>query len=275
MRLFRGLIALFITATAFTGCNIINPAEQIPTYIKVDSFTLKANPVLAPQPYLSSQITSVWAYYNGINIGAFDLPAQIPVIANGRGTLTLEPAVALNGLNNFVAIYPFYQNDTFSFDAKPGQVISHEGTTKFYNNIVRNYGFTFKQDTIASVPVNYDYANATYIINLPSANDSCVWYSISSYYWEQNVDAYLEFDYIGTNSFYIGVQSNLNGTGVYKLLYLAGINPSTTWKKFYLGLKDYRAQYKADNYNFFIKSSLDPGSNSGQVKIKNLQFIHF
>ena len=59
------------------GCNIINPHEQTPTYIHVDSFVFQYNSAV---PFTTSHdIRTVWAYYNNNPVGTFDLPATFPV----------------------------------------------------------------------------------------------------------------------------------------------------------------------------------------------------
>ena len=81
--------------------NTINPKEQIPTYIHIDSIQFNANPALLGITK-SHQITVAWVYYNNGLIGTYDLPATITVPMGGdsAGHLQVAPGIAINGLNN-------------------------------------------------------------------------------------------------------------------------------------------------------------------------------
>ncbi len=279
---FKYILLLFLAGTVAQSCNIINPAEKTPTYIHVDSFSFGPNAAVTPTPALTHQINTVWAFYNGTEIGIFDLPATFPVLATGSGTLTLYPGIAVDGLNNFLSIYPFYRPDTSTLIAQPAKVINYSPKSAFFtgakcNPISSSIATGFKPDSNATVYM-VDSDGVIYI-RLKNQNDSSESYTGASYTIAQGVEAYLEFDYKNTNSFYVGVQANLAGTGYVNKVYLSGVSPSATWQKFYLSLKDFVAQYKGTSYNFFIKASLDQNfidaGTSSEVLLKNVQIIHY
>jgi hypothetical protein len=80
------------------GCNAINPAEKVPTYIQIDSVQV-LNMVPAKHGSVSHKITDVWVYYNLQLLGAFELPAKIPVLADGKGQLQVVAGIWDNGLS--------------------------------------------------------------------------------------------------------------------------------------------------------------------------------
>ena len=73
----------------------------------------------------SSKISSVWIHINNYNLGAFELPAQIPVLidTNGSYDLKIEPGIDINGVSSFRGIYPFYNPIEMSVDLKKGETI--------------------------------------------------------------------------------------------------------------------------------------------------------
>ena len=58
----------------FPACNLINPKEQVPTYLHLDRFTF-SNPDSSYTGSSSHDIPSAWVYVNDQPVGTFDLPA--------------------------------------------------------------------------------------------------------------------------------------------------------------------------------------------------------
>ena len=274
------------------GCNIKNPKEVTPTYIRVDSFNFVDNPkVIKPKLSLSHQITAVAAYYNGVAIGIFDLPVTFPVIATDRGKLMLRPVISMFGLNNFLTSYPFYISDTFSFDAQPGKVISHIPKTHYYDSTKHYLDIDFEIATLpyftqvdGKVPINTTNNRANVfegtgsgMISLKVAGDDtlCEIKVAKTFNIPPLTDAYIELNYKCTVPFYLGMRANLDNSASYVQRYLSGVKESDHWQKFYLALKDFAGQYPADNYELFIKASLPAGVESGTVILDNVQLVYF
>jgi len=246
------------------GCKTKSNKQDV-TYVHIDSFKFVANPVL-PSVTLSHQITGVSVYYNNEFLGVFSLPATIPVAAAGTCSLAFLPCVNEYGQNSQVAPYPFYRADTFSFTAKPGKIVTYEGTTSFYSNVninvISNFetGLTNFYLAKGSVPMTLVTAaspglgsmifegsgsGSVYLTNpgVDSSADSTV-----SCLIPPGV-AFIEFNYKSDLPFYIGIQSNL--AGLFSVpLYIAGIYPIGYWQKIYIKVSDYTAAYEGSTYNF-------------------------
>jgi len=85
--------------------------------------------------------------------------------------------------------------------------------------------------------------------------------------------AYIEFDYKCTVPFSIGMESKLTATFSSGQYYIAGVNPTTQWRKFYMNVTGFISSYNSDNYKFYIKTSLPAGVTSGNVLIDNIKLI--
>ena len=86
-------IAIF-TALCLQSCKVINPPEVIPTYIYISDITVNAN--ASTQGSSSDNIVDAWIYIDGSLIGTFELPAKIPVIAEGDYTLQVYGGIKNN-----------------------------------------------------------------------------------------------------------------------------------------------------------------------------------
>lgn len=288
---FRTILSALWGTVLLGACNIINPTEVTPTYVHIDSFTFKRNPNLPSSLTMSHQINSVWVYFNNNPIGVFDLPVTLPVLASAEGKISVAPGVSVAGLNSFLVRYPFYTGDTITLKPDPGKVVNIQPKTSFYN-AVRNYpagGLNFENlitgfdqvdgsvaITIASDTGEVFEGDYSGLIQMNRPNDT-----LSESKWNTdfsvplNADAYIELNYKCDVPFYIGLQANMSGSGVVFKRYLAGVNASDHWQKFYLAIKDFVAQYNADNYTLFIKSYLPDDKTTGKVLLDNIQVIYF
>ena len=113
-------------------------------------------------------------------------------------------------------------------------------------------------------------ANLAQFINISVLSDNL---SKDSLVIPANTPAYIEFDYKSTVPFYVGLEAVI--AGVTNDVPLSGIKPSADWKKFYLSVADFEAQYQASFYYFHLHVSLPAGQQSGTFEIANVQLVCF
>jgi len=283
----KSLFPVLLAVVAFYSCNLTRSAQPEPTYIHIDSFSFSPSSVSGVTTH---EITSVWAYYNNNPIGTFDLPATIPVIANGSGVLELSPGITIDGLNALTGAYPFYQIDTFSFTAQPGKIINHEAHTQFYDDVViktiadftiSNEFYLWKQG--GQVPITRPLVDSETeggnngqlgSIYITAAGDSSVDSSALAFPIPSG-SAFIELDYTCDMSFSIGLQANIVGGISASPFYFVGVFPSGQWQKMYVNVADFAAQYKAESYNLYIKAVLPPGQAAGRVLLDNIQLVAY
>jgi hypothetical protein len=281
------LVFLLSCGLFWQGCNIINPHEQTPTYVHVDSFSFQKNPLI--NSTASHQITQVWAYYNNNTIGIFDLPATFPVLTNGSdsGSLELAPAVVIDGQNNFLGVYPFYSLYSAPLKSQPGKIINYQPTTELYSNVkVYNisdfegsshfqlWGGNIPMTVVTDPSMVFEGGGSGSIL-LSNPGDSSVDSTVTAFAIPSGA-AFIEFDYKSDLQFYVGLQANEGVIASTTAYYLAGIQPSQPsdrWQKFYLSVADFAAQYKGTTYNLYIKTSLSAGISHGRLLLDNIQLV--
>lgn len=115
MRIFLlSACALFI----LQGCDLFDKEEDIPGFIYIDSADLVTIP--ETEGANTNGIVDVHAFANGQYLGAYELPANIPVYASGTTTFTLSAGIKNNGLAANRIIYPFYANTYTDVTLIPG-----------------------------------------------------------------------------------------------------------------------------------------------------------
>src|SRR4249919_1549142 len=84
---------LVIFVFLFSSCEIINPSEPIPAYIKIDKFDITPTPSLGTD---SSKITNVFVYMDAEFQGGYSLPAHFPVIGTGEHKFLFYSGITVN-----------------------------------------------------------------------------------------------------------------------------------------------------------------------------------
>lgn len=277
------VVFLSLSSLCFSACDKINVPDPVPTYIHIDSFLFKKNPKVLADSLMN--INAVWVYYNGNAVGEFDLPATFPVIASGVGQLMLMPAIPFEGQNDHEGNYPFYTNDTFTFNALPGKVITHVPVTGYYtatkitsiSDFIGITGFSNAGGTVGMVLNTADalkYHGQTtggIFLNLPG--DSSIIVSNNPVTITAN-ENFIEFDYKSTVPFSINLQPD---SGAYSgtIAFIAGVMPAKEWQKFYVYVSGYAGKTQGETYNLYIKAVLPPEQQNGAILLANLNLLSF
>lgn len=101
-------ITIAILALIVLSCNVINPPEKIPSYLYINDINVNAN--VATQGTTNDNIVDAWVYVNGSLIGTYELPAKIPVIADGNYDLEVFAGIKRSGFVAQREIYPFFES---------------------------------------------------------------------------------------------------------------------------------------------------------------------
>jgi hypothetical protein len=272
-------IPLFFSLVLLGSCDIVNPAEPIPTYIHIDSFQFIQTPNTGTA---SQKITSVWVYLDGKDVGAFDLPATIPIIAEKAGQIRVSPGVTYSGLNDILTPYVFFLSDTMTLNPAPGQTVTWTPKSRYMSDTLLNIfnvdfetgfdPFTHLSGT-DSISVTNDpnhvfegtYAGY-FAVNSDSASEELLTQSFFA-----PKESFVELNYRGSLSFEIGLQST-NSNGQFISQYLFGYKARPDWNKVYIGLQDFIDAYPDKAYRVIIRVNPEPGA-TGYVSFDNLKVI--
>jgi len=100
------LFTCMVLLLTITSCEIINPEEDIPSYIQIDTVIVNSNDIRTGTS--SHRVTDVWVSVGNNFIGAFPLPARIPVLEEGNQPLIVDAGIIVDGRTEKRLIYPFY-----------------------------------------------------------------------------------------------------------------------------------------------------------------------
>ena len=92
--------SLFLLVLLLTACEIINPEEDIPSFISIEEFE--------HSDVGTAKIVDAWVYIDNEIQGIYSLPNTIPILKNGEQKLYIAPGIKENGISATRTNYPFY-----------------------------------------------------------------------------------------------------------------------------------------------------------------------
>lgn len=282
-------LLVLVVVLGFTSCNLVNPSEKVPTYIQIDSVQVVPTN-MAKHGSVSHKITDVWMYYNRQLLGPFELPARVPVQAEGVGEIEILAGIYDNGLTATRAKYPFYTVDTFTFTAAPAQVIKH--TPKF------NYRGLDTTATVSYIIEDFEqgnifqkrYSNDTTMIRSNNAADKFEGDWTGKIYFKDSIDdaecitstafnlpplreAYMELNYKCDITFSlsteISYQSSLISSNI------ISVKGTDTWKKIYVKLSGFSSTFQGGSFKFIIKAEKPSDVSEATLLFDNFKIIYF
>jgi hypothetical protein len=276
------LLTLLIITALFTSCDIINPEEEIPAYISIDTFIL--NTVLSTQGPANHNITDAFIQVNGDFVGLYELPCEIPVLDKGEVDLFIKPVIKNNGIASSRIAYPFYENYTATVELNPLEVTKIEPHVKYWNEVIFDWFENFSEqgnslDTISGSTVGLEYTNyngsKAGLIRLPETDDIFRAESIESFEFPSLSYhfLYMEMDYIANQSFTMGMIIVTSGNVVVQPI--IHINPSDHWNKIYIDLSYYSQTSNNGQYWVYLEAIKSDDVEEGEIIFDNLKILRF
>lgn len=294
------IISLLIILSFTTSCEKNEGNNDIPSYIRIDSISVSTNYLL--QGTESNNISDVWIYVDENSIGAFELPACIPVLMEGEHTIRIDPGIKLNGMASTRAAYPFYKPISKTINLERGKI------NKFYDNKIIN---TVSKDTIFYATTSYkddvvfewmeDFESSSLSIKSTSNSDTVIervtdevfegaWSgkisldSIRSFYEGTtkndflnpgtNSTIFLELNYKNNNIFNVGIYSNCIDEVIQNPIVV--LRETDKWKKIYINLTiAVNREYTLITYDPFFGIIKDDDIENAEIFIDNIKLIHF
>lgn len=283
------LFSLFI----LNSCYKFEGEQTIPAYIRIDSVSLTT--IYYEQGSSSESITDAWVYVDDGLIGAFELPAMVPVLANGKHKLEIRPGIKLNGISSTRAPYPFYRPITYNdFIFWPDSTLKiNNPTTEYYPNLnfawledfessnitfVENLGSdtVIKRTEPAGNPEAFSLDNSQYsgVVNL--TKEKPVWTALSFNQFQnqaQGALVLLELDFKTDNYVNIGVV--VLESGAYIKIPLLVLNHANDWTKIYVNLGPNLSLHPgAKIYQVYFESGLENGKTEASIYLDNIKLIY-
>jgi hypothetical protein len=279
------LLPLLISFSFFlASCEIINPDEDIPAYVRVENISLLTDSTT--QGSASNRITDAWLYVDDQPLGVYEMPVSIPVLAEGTHVISIRGGVIVNGIASTRVYYPFYAfyNDTVNLTR--GAVTTVSPVVNYFSGTVFALEESFSGpgfDIIATAASDTNY----YIINDNNSFEgaSCAAYLDAAHFVFEcesddslqlplNNPVYMELNYKSNTDFSVGMYAiTLQQSYTIPLLNIRG---TSEWKKIYINLSDGVALFPtAIGFKPYIHMERNSAVGDAQLFFDNIKVVHF
>lgn len=289
-------ILLSILAFVFVlqSCEIINPPEEIPSYIRVDEAILDITDVT--QGSAIHNVSDCWLYVDGHMIGVFEIPFEVPVLASGKVHVEIEPGIHSSGRDAQREVYSMLTNyyiDTVLTAGQTTKITPHysyrQGVQFLMEESFDQIGFKFETDDSSTYDfvVTQDGAlegNSMYV-SLPKSDYTGHFECRTNdvYSLLNNGVTYLELSYKCNDYFNFGmfgiVETATSVTGVRENI-LTVYPTNGRWSRIYLNLKEAISNSAATDGRFqpFFTAirvdTLSPVGENSEFFIDNIKLLH-
>jgi hypothetical protein len=278
---------IFVTLSLFfSACTWLDNEVQIPSYVHIPEYHFQALP---GEGTSSHNITDAWVFVNGQKIGAFQLPATVPVLASGKSTFDIFPGIKLNGIAATRAIYTFYSRYTSDVELYPDSMITIIPSCTYVDGL----SFDFIED-FESIGVVFDKTDRSDTTLMKTDDAEHVFEGQYSgyialennitFFEAKSINAYslpktggfsfIEINCKSTIPFVVGLFANEFNYSTRNPIVV--VTPSDNWKKIYVNLTPTVSRFQqAFNFNVLIAAQLDETETQGRIWIDNIKLLHY
>lgn len=252
--LFKSFLTLFVVVIFFSACD--PEKEPIPSYLHIKHFSVSSNP--NSQGLATSDIVGVKVFVNGAEIGNFELPVTIPVLAKGNCKIELFPNIKENGISSEQKYYKPYVSYLDTLELEEGIIDTISPSTHYRDACtfawiedfedqaisLTESGLDNTPDSIIVIPtntpgVNQPFSGSSYCGLITLMEDSTLIFERStlSTFQVPNLGAsvYVELDIKSNIDVQIGIYSDDN-IDIIQSPVMVVYNTNDTWKKIYVNL---------------------------------------
>ncbi len=281
-------LLIFILLTGIWSCEVIDPADPVPSYVYINDISINT---ATGQGTSAQNFSDAWVYVDDELIGAFELPAMVPVIAEGKHEISIKPGVILNGISSTRSAYPFVEFYRKQVELVKEEIDTLNVNTSYYDNV--KFPWTgkgqedFEQGGVALdstadsdamvIRQSNDVFEGSYsgLIKLDSAGSIFEIQSTENFNYSGAAEpVFLEMHYKNNNRFVVGVKLYYY-TGKVKTNPILILNPSDTWNKVYLNLTPTltRENPALHYYKIYFSGNINEDVSSASIYLDNLKLV--
>ncbi len=281
-------IVLFLSVVVLTACSIFDKEEVAPGFVRITD--VNVNTILLNEGEGTYNITDVQVFANEQFVGAFELPATVPILEKGPVRLSVNAGIKNNGISSNRIIYPFYEPLLLNVNLEPGLITPLNQTETatfeyFPSGLIFNIeGFESIGNAIlptAASTATFTTTNDPAEVRSGTGAGKIVLAEGSSYFfatttWQLPVlprgrTMYLEIDFKGTAPLEVGVFTT---NPITAKTFAIGLLPKDEYTKVYIEVTDeVSQQISMSGIKFYFEAVLQPGQIEATIFIDNFKFI--
>ena len=268
--------------------------DLTPSWLVIDDISLSTNEVTEGSN--SDGITDAWVYMDDQALGIFELPARIPILAEGEHSFIIYAGVKDNGISATRVRYPFYTRYEASLNLVKGQELEINPTVYYKSNVqfelledFEDVGIEFysapESDTAmfsiddTNYPDIVKYGSRCGAVFINETDSLFKAFTNTNLKLPQGEDAYAEIDFMNTNSMIVSLIAQNSG-GSQEQPPIVLFNPQNesemVWKKIYVNLKENVSfEVNATSFELLLTSILDEENSTGIIYLDNIKVLRY
>ncbi|MFH2142368.1 MAG: hypothetical protein ABIJ97_08105 [Bacteroidota bacterium] len=277
-------IFLIISTTLFS-CELINPEEDIPSYIHIPGFELST---VSGQGGNIHKITDAWVFIDGNFQGVYEVPVTFPVLASGSHEIRLAAGIKMNGISSSREIYPFYTRHISERNLIQAKIDTISPTVNYVSELT--FGNLWIEDfedagllldttfnSLADLKQIFDPNLNSKIgqVELTESLNTFECYSNAIDLPTNGSRVYIEMEYKCDHNFIVGLWA-INANEVKNNPVMSLNSTSGTWNKIYIDLSQILIDNStALNFILYISALKSSDVSTASLAFDNIKIVHF
>lgn len=284
----RSFVAVVLMGVCWSGCELINPDEQIPAFLRMEEYAISTT---GDQGYPVHSLTDAWVYHEEQLIGVYELPASIPVLSEGPTELRIKPGMRVSGQVGQRSSHPFLNDLTPTISLFPDSHVVYNPTVTYMDAAVFKWLESFEgaglslvataqnQGVMTRIQGEEAFAGQSLKMTLSGSNQLLMECATALAYTLPKAGApiILEFSYRNNNRLYVGLISG-TPTGVRQTTIMALNASPDVWKHVYVNVGETVSSSSlanASGHQVFFGFIRDEGvTDEAYAIIDNVKLIH-
>ncbi len=277
----------FVLLSFLVSCEK-DDSQEIPSFLHIEKIGFNAE---SGQGTDSVVITDAWVYCDQELVGAFELPATIPILQEGKHQITIKPGIILNGIAATRAYNPFFKSFDIEVNLIQDSIVevfptsgytttaqfewNSKGEEDFESGIISLDTMLVSQTNIKrtnSVVYQGDYSGWIQMVDTQSY---FIAKSSTAFTLTPGKHCILEMHVYNPDVMLaVGIYSNLPGGTIMKTTYCY-VNTGDDWKKLFINLTAAIDDYpSATSFNVFFESALGTKLSEANIYVDNIKLVY-
>lgn len=284
------LWTIFILFAVY-GCK--DAPEQIPAYLHIDPFVVNEQGGAGWQ-----NIRFAWLYAGTEFLGAYTLPANVPLLKDTSTEITLFTGINENGITSAPDVYYLLTKFVKTVDLKAGKTTNIQPTTRYDPNatILWKDEGTFDAGAVIFFDTDGDAATSISVASDSSFSGNCAKMKVDTLHptmtiasqWVNDLpidgvtQCWLEITYHNDAPFELWILGQGGNNGQPNSAQpVFQFSPNNKWKKTYFNLTDYLGTVQNQQFAIQFNLSLPKDiygkvtQNSATARFDNIKILHF
>lgn len=278
---------LLVFAVAFLAGSCDLEKEPIPAYVHIKPFKIDTDLTHGTQ---KQQISDVWVSdpTTGDFLGVYELPATVPIIAEGNTKLLVAPGVLENGIGATPNIYSMLTSYETEINLAPNVVDTIQPTTKYDSRVEFRYKENFETSntlneiidtTITLETQSFDASFAfegTSVGFILDEDNPKMEVATSFMDLETKGDlTIMEMHYKNEGILQIALLGYENTSSTPVLTYFLALNPQSDWNKIYINLTNQLIGYgsRFEHFRILFGAQLPAGETTSTYIVDNIKVL--